>query len=85
MGSDLWVMRNYCLSFYIITYFFFKNIAIDMLMQHSQQQHLARAAYFSSRQLDEKFFTCINVPIHIPYLYIENFFLNIMFFLFFNY
>ena len=56
-----------------------------MLMQRSQQQHLARAAYFSSRQLDEKFFTCINVPIHIPYLYIENFFLNIMFFLFFNY
>ena len=45
-----------------------------MLMQRSQQQHLAWAAYFSSRQLDEKFFICINVPIHIPYLYIENFF-----------
>ena len=46
-----------------------------MLMQRSQQQHLAWAAYFSSRRLDKKFFICINVPIHIPYLYIENFFL----------
>ena len=54
-----------------------------MLMQRSQQQHLAWTAYFPSRQLDEKFFICINVPIHIPYLYIENSF-NIMFFLFFN-
>lgn len=56
-----------------------------MLMQRSQQQHLAWAAYFSSRRLDKKFFICINVPIHIPYLYIENFFFNIMFFLFFIY